>query len=111
MEAITGASDALYSRQQQEVYDTEREALMRQYKRETGEDWQPPAAAGADDGVGGDLNSQWEYRWSDARDGGDHHGPYDGPTMKAWEAAGYFGEGVEFRRVGDNGWSRVLDVR
>ncbi|KAK1074308.1 hypothetical protein LTR74_001232 [Friedmanniomyces endolithicus] len=39
VEAITGAADALYSREQHDVYDAEREVLMRQYKRETGEDW------------------------------------------------------------------------
>ncbi|TKA79989.1 hypothetical protein B0A55_02109 [Friedmanniomyces simplex] len=107
VETITGASDALYSREQHDIYDVEREVLMRQYKRETGEDWQPPALqpGNADDG------SQWEYRWSDARDGVERHGPYDGPTMKAWQEAGYFGDGVEFRRVGHIEWDRSLDVR
>ena len=114
VDAVTGAADALYGREQHEIYDAEREVLMRQYKRETGEEWQPPAPVrevGAEvDGGGEDGN--WEYRWSDARDGGEHHGPYDGATMRAWNDAGYFGEGVEFRRVGgSDGWSRVLDVR
>lgn len=106
VEAITGASDALYSRGQLEIYQAEREILMRQYKRDTGEDWRAPIAAKPPT----DHNSEWEYRWSDARDGGDNHGPYDGPTMKAWNDAGYFGDGVEFKRVGDDEWSRVLDV-
>ncbi|KAK5121925.1 hypothetical protein LTR85_004497 [Meristemomyces frigidus] len=109
VEAITGAADALYSREQHEIYDAEREVLMRQYKRETGEDWQPSVAAGAAEGVDANGSTQWEYRWSDARDGGDSHGPYDGVTMKAWNEAGYFGEGVEFRRIGGD-WSRVLDA-
>lgn len=110
VEAITGASDALYSRGQHEIYEVERELLMRQYKRETGEDWQPsrtanPEAASAE-GV------YFEYRWSDGRDGGNINGPYDAATMKAWNDAGYFGEGVEFRRNGesDDGWSRLLDI-
>lgn len=106
VEAITGASDALYSRGQLEIYQAERELLMRQYKRDTGEEWQPPRSA--DPQTAG--LSEWEYRWSDARDGGNSHGPYDGPTMKAWNDAGYFGEGVEFKRVSDSEWSRVLDV-
>ncbi|EMC97691.1 hypothetical protein BAUCODRAFT_462874 [Baudoinia panamericana UAMH 10762] len=118
VDAITGAADALYSRGQHEIYDTERELLMRQYKRETGEDWTPPASAVTDSSTGDgpvngteDATSQWEYRWSDARDGGALHGPYDAATMKAWQEAGYFGEGVEFRRVGSTSdWSRVLDV-
>lgn len=101
VEAITGAADAIYSREQHEIYDTEREMLLRQYKRETGEDWKPPASTGEE---------MWQYRWSDARDGGEAHGPYDGLTMKAWNEAGYFGEGVEFQRIGDPEWTRVLDV-
>jgi len=53
----------------------------------------------------------WEYRWTDGRDGANaKQGPYDGATMLAWQEAGYFGEGVEFRREGDQGaWNRVVD--
>jgi len=29
--------------------------------------------------------------------------------MIAWQDAGYFGEGVEFRRVGEGDWSRIVD--
>lgn len=114
VEAITGAADALYSREQHEIYETERELLLRQYKREAGEDWQAPAPVneingdGAENDVQGEL---WEYRWSDKRDGGEHHGPYDGPTMKAWNEAGYFGEGVEFKKIGEVEWSRLLDTK
>ena len=116
VEAITGASDALYSRSQHEIYSTERESLMRQYKRETGDDWNPTKASASAAMDENDANGQagdemWEYRWSDARDGREQHGPYDGKTMEAWNAAGYFGEGVEFRRVDGSEWSRVLDVR
>jgi CD2 antigen cytoplasmic tail-binding protein 2 len=114
VDAVTGAADALYGREQHEIYDSEREVLMRQYKRETGEEWQPTASKREVDAkVDRDgENAMWKYRWSDARDGGEHHGPYDGATMKAWNEAGYFGEGVEFRRVGGSDeWSRVLDVR
>ncbi|KAK1088498.1 hypothetical protein LTR48_001490 [Friedmanniomyces endolithicus] len=106
VEAITGAADALYSREQHDVYDAEREVLMRQYKRETGEDWRPSVLGAADDD-----GAQWEYRWSDARDGVERHGPYDGKTMEAWREAGYFGEGVEYRQVGHAEWERILDVR
>lgn len=113
VEAITGAADAIYSREQHEIYETERELLLRQYKRETGEDWQAPASANAVSGDNAEKDAQgemWEYRWSDARDGGESHGPYDGPTMKAWNEAGYFGEGVEFKKIGEVEWSRLLDV-
>jgi CD2 antigen cytoplasmic tail-binding protein 2 len=115
VDAITGSADALYSRQQHEIYDTEREMLMRQYHRETGGDWSPPIVESGEMHThnGNDADGMWEYRWSDARDGGENHGPYDAATMKAWNEAGYFGEGVEFRHTGaaNEDWSRVLDVR
>lgn len=120
VEAITGAADALFSRNQPEIYEQEREVLMRQYRRETGEDWQPPRdLTGDTDGGAGTAGagpaesgqSMWKYRWADGRDGVEH-GPYDGQTMTAWNEAGYFGEGVEFKRQGIEGeWSRSVDFR
>lgn len=107
VEAITGAADQLLTRGQPEIYEHEREMLIRQYRRETGEDWVEPLHA--DEESGPTEAKQWEYRWSDARDGGETHGPYDGQTMVAWEGAGYFGEGVEFRQMGDGEWSRSVD--
>ena len=109
-EAMGGAANILYSRGNHDIYQTERELLMRLYHRETDEDWQPPSNGNgaADDGS---LSAMWEYRWSDARDGGEPHGPYDVPTIKAWNDAGYFGEGVEFRRYGEIEWSKILDTR
>ncbi|KAI9372146.1 hypothetical protein BJX61DRAFT_459202 [Aspergillus egyptiacus] len=102
IEAITGAADILMARGQVEIYDTEREMLTRQYRRETGEEWVDPPQT-TDEVPEGAGSVMWEYRWSDARDGGVVHGPYDGPTMESWQNAGYFGEGVEFRKVGDTG--------
>lgn len=113
VEAITGAADALFSRNQQDIYDKEREVLMRQYLQETGQDWQPPpSATDGGDTIEYDSNgdNMWEYRWADGRDGGEKHGPYDGQTMQAWNAAGYFGVGVEFKRVHDpDEWSLSVD--
>lgn len=107
IEAMTGAADILMGRDQPEIYDTERELLTRQYKRETGEAWIDPPSSGP---VQPEQESvMWEYRWSDARDGGDAHGPYQNSMMQSWQSAGYFGEGVEFRRVGDTGqWSSTV---
>ena len=112
VEAITGAADQLLTRGQAEIYDAEREMLMRQYRRETGEDWVDPPKEELQDeaGEGSGEIKQWDYRWSDARDGGEAHGPYDGPMMVSWNTAGYFGDGVEFRRAGEEGqWSRSVD--
>lgn len=109
--AITGAADQLLIRGQTDVYEQEREMLIRQYRRETGEDWEEPseeAAVNEENGLA--PTKMWEYRWTDGRDGAAKQGPFDGPTMVAWQDAGYFGEGVEFKRVGQEGnWNRVAD--
>ena len=112
VEALTSAADALLTRGQVDVYDTERALLERQYRRETGEAWvdrTPPDGEEASGGVERDAGKQWQYRWADARDGGQIHGPYDGAMMKAWNDAEYFGDGVEFRQVGLEQWSRSVD--
>ena len=112
VETITEAADQLLTRGQNEIYDAERELLMRQFRRETGEDWIDPPKEAPDVTSGdGGRSKKWEYRWSDARDGGEIHGPYDGPMMASWNGAGYFGDGVEFRRSDDEGasWSRIVD--
>ncbi|MCJ1302201.1 hypothetical protein MMC08_005004 [Hypocenomyce scalaris] len=112
VEAITGAADQLLRRGQAEIYDAEREVLMRQYRRESGEDWVDPPKEELQDeaGEGSGEVKQWDYRWSDARDGGEAHGPYDGRMMVSWNNAGYFGDGVEFRHAGEEGeWSRSVD--
>ncbi|PWY86880.1 hypothetical protein BO70DRAFT_360598 [Aspergillus heteromorphus CBS 117.55] len=102
IDAITGAADILMTRGQAEVYDTEREILTRQYRRETGEAWVDPPLG--DSGPAEESPTMWEFRWSDARDGGIIHGPYDSNAMESWKNAGYFGEGVEFRRTNTDQW-------
>lgn len=94
IQAVTEAADRLLSRDYEEIYDQEREMLIREWRKETGEDWVEPSQSS-----GGAANGdrKWEFRWTDGRDGGQVQGPYDGPTMKAWQDAGYFGEGIEFR--------------
>lgn len=110
VEAITEAADQLLTRGQHDIYDSQRELLTRQYRRETGEEWEEGAGAEADGSeADSDEEKMWEYRWSDARDGGEHHGPYDGPTMAAWSNAGYFGEGVEFREAGEVEWRSSVE--
>ena len=108
IDAITDAADKLLSRDYEEVYDQEREMLVREYRRETGEDWVEPQTQEDDGTQAADPSRTWEFRWTDGRDGGGTQGPFDGPTMKAWEEAGYFGEGVEFRPVEPGAeWTRV----
>lgn len=117
IDAITDAADKLLSRDHEDIYEQERELLVREYRRETGEDWVEPEPAEADrdqEGQGQEAavkpGTMWEFRWVDGRDGGASQGPYDGATMKAWQDAGYFPEdAVEFRVVEEGrGWrSRV----
>jgi CD2 antigen cytoplasmic tail-binding protein 2 len=109
VEAITAAADLLLTRGQPEIYDAERELLARQYRKETGEEWTEPDS-GQTDAEDETETKMWEYRWSDARDGGEIHGPYEGSMMAQWNEAGYFGEGVEFRRTPNGGeWTRVAE--
>lgn len=108
VEDITAAADMLLTRGQAEIYEAERAVLIRQYRRETGKDWIDQNDNKATAGTGDD-GAEWEYRWADARDGGEIHGPYDADTMRAWNEAGYFGEGVEYRRAGVPGWTRAAD--
>jgi CD2 antigen cytoplasmic tail-binding protein 2 len=107
IEAITAAADAIFSRNNPDIYDHERELLQRLYKRETGEDWVEPAV----ESLPADENAMFEFRWVDARDGGQSHGPYDKTTMRSWRDAGYFGQQaeVEYRQVHTEGWTRSID--
>lgn len=109
IDAITEAADRLLRRDYPDIYDTERERLAREYRNETGEDWvDPPKQEEEEDGSGASPTKMWQYRWIDGRDGAASQGPFDGPTMKAWQDAGYFGEGVEFRPAGqEGGWDPV----
>lgn len=112
IDTITEASDKLLGREFTDIYETEREMLIRDWQTEAGERWVEPAPAQeqhpAEESAATGGAKTWEYRWIDGRDGGIIQGPYDGPAMKAWQDAGYF-EGVEFRAMGEEDWSRVAD--
>ncbi|KAL2890209.1 GYF domain protein [Ceratocystis lukuohia] len=117
IDAITNAADKLLSRDHEEIYDEERELLVRQWQRETGHEWvEPVPLAEAQKNETDDADTtdkavrMWQYRWTDGRDGGAAQGPFDGQTMKAWQDAGYFGEGVEFKPTESDGeWTRLGD--
>lgn len=103
--AITESADRLLSRDYEDIYDQERELLVREYRKESGEEWIEPAKPDVGDDEAPQAGSQWEFRWVGGRGDGTTQGPYDGPTMKAWQDAGYFGEGVEFRAVDGGDWT------
>ncbi|KAI8955196.1 hypothetical protein F4801DRAFT_574783 [Xylaria longipes] len=108
IDAITDAADKLLGRDRPDVYDRERERLIREFVRETDEEWVEPVREQAKES-NDETAKMWEYRWTDGRDGASKQGPFDGNMMKAWQDAGYFGEGVEFREAGDESWSRAAD--
>ncbi|CEJ80485.1 hypothetical protein VHEMI00664 [[Torrubiella] hemipterigena] len=102
IDAITDAADKLLSRGHEDIYDQERELLVREYRRESGEEWVEPKQPEEDTGtITVQTTGDWNFRWV-AGDGA-VQGPFDGPTMKAWQDAGYFKQGVEIRRVNDDG--------
>ena len=75
--------------------------LIRQYQRETGEDWVEPTTQ--------EVVNSWEYRWVGDEDTG-IQGPYDGETMEGWKRAGYFGDRTMYRRAGtEDPWSPNVD--
>jgi CD2 antigen cytoplasmic tail-binding protein 2 len=96
IDTITESASRLTDRGVEDVYNLPREMIMRQYKRETGEDWKDPNPP------------KWEFHWLTAPEE-DVNGPYDEQTMRAWQASGQFEAGAEFRRVGETEWSRLLD--
>ncbi|KAL6708201.1 hypothetical protein ACN47E_003385 [Coniothyrium glycines] len=98
IDSITECASRLSDRGVEDIYELPRESIMRQYKRETGEEWKNPDPQSA----------QWEFHWLTAPEG-DVNGPYEQATMQAWEEAGQFAAGAEFRRVGETDWSRLLD--
>ncbi|KAG5946056.1 hypothetical protein E4U53_006645 [Claviceps sorghi] len=98
--AVTDAADGLFKRDYEDIYDQDRELLMRAYRRETGEDWVDPEAQQQDD-ESNEPAKEWEFRWIDGRDDGSKKGPYQAAMMKAWQDSGYFGHGVEFRNAAD----------
>ncbi|KAM7222054.1 LIN1-like protein [Rhypophila decipiens] len=108
VDAITDCADKLLGRDYPNIYDTERERLIREYRSQTGEDWVEPDKPEEEEGTG-PTDGSWEFRWADGRDGAATQGPFDGPTMKAWQDAGYFAEGaVEFRPTGDGEWTKTV---
>ncbi|KAH7192332.1 uncharacterized protein B0J16DRAFT_58276 [Fusarium flagelliforme] len=114
IDAITEAADKLLSRDYEEIYEQERELLVREYRKETGEDWVEPAKQDEDDEgqrAAVKPGTMWEFRWADGRDGDSKQGPYDGATMKAWKDAGYFPDGaVEFRTTDGQDWTLQVDA-
>lgn len=108
VEALTGAANELSSRMDDidNIFNEEHGLFVRLYRRETGQEWKAVGTTTTTIDAG---QGDWQYRWEDARDGGETHGPYDTATMAAWQEAGYFGEGVLFKKVGTEEWTTAAD--
>ncbi|KAG6323604.1 hypothetical protein E4U44_002135 [Claviceps purpurea] len=105
--AITDAADKLFNRDFEDIYEQDRELLMRAYRRETGEDWVEVDAQQQNNTSSEPAAQEWEFRWTDGRDDASKQGPFQASMMKAWQDSGYFGHGVEFRHAGqgEDAWT------
>lgn len=97
----------------QDVYDMTREEFMRLYKSETGEDIK------LNRGVKRQIENQdqedtenygekvWEFRWMDLAE---IQGPFSEYEMAYWKQ-NYFNDDVEVRRIGEDQFKHVSDVK
>lgn len=105
VEEITVAVDALYSRGYVNIYEMERELLMREYQSQTGHPFQPELGRAKD---ADDEEKIWELRY--VHDEEVVHGPYSTATMKEWQDEGLLREHAEYKRLDEEEWSRTLDL-
>lgn len=92
------------------VYDMSREELMREYRNETGEDFQARGIKRNADEMEPEHNDYgeaiWEFRWVGENE---VNGPYSTYEMKYWKES-YFDNNVEVRKVNDLIYKHVSDV-
>lgn len=108
---ITEYCDILIEKGVSDVYDTSREGLMRQYRAESGEDFQPRSRGVKRniDEVESHTNSyyedkKWEYKWE-----GEVEGPHSSYEMQYW-SENYFDNKVVVRKVGEINFKRLDEV-
>lgn len=92
------------------VYDMTREELMREYRNETGEDFQARGIKRNADEIEPEQNNYgeaiWEFRWVGENE---VNGPYSTYEMKYWKES-YFDNNVEVRKVNDLVFRHVSEV-
>ena len=107
---ISAIADKLMSGTEIEVYDSERERLIRQYKAITGRDYRPIPANGQDAAQAG-TEKQWEFYWAGAEDS--INGPYGQGEMHDWWQDGHFKQAEAYARPAASGedheWQRITD--
>lgn len=108
---ITEYCDVLIEKGVSDVYDTSREGLMRQFRAESGEDFQPRnrGVKRSFDKVESHPDSyyedkKWEYRWDN-----EVEGPHSSYEMQYW-SENYFDDKVMVRQVGEIDFQRLDDV-
>ncbi|KAG5440506.1 hypothetical protein PCK2_000440 [Pneumocystis canis] len=99
IEQITELADRLMQRGYSEIYDLTREAIAREYQKETGKVWKHPHKE--------DEEPKYEYRW----EGKDEiYGPYERYQIKSWYDQGFFTEQrIEIRKKGDQIFQTLED--
>lgn len=110
---ITESCDVLIERGVSEVYDISREGLMRQFKLETGEDFQSSRGVkrSIDEVEPQQENSEpyyddkkWEYKWDN-----EIQGPHSSYEMQYW-SENYFDDTVTVRKIGETEFKRLDEV-
>lgn len=114
IERISAIADRLMTRTELEVYDSERERLIRQYKAITGREYHEAGSFESNGRANGDdeddmfaaapaSEKQWEFFWAGAEES--INGPYSQNEMRDWAREGYFQQSQAYARALDVGES------
>ncbi|KAG4303070.1 hypothetical protein PCANB_000664 [Pneumocystis canis] len=100
IEKMTELADKLMQRGYSEIYDLTKEAIAREYQKETGKVWKNPKKEYKE--------PKYEYKW----EGKDEiYGPYERSQIKSWYDQGFFTEQkIEIRKEGDQIFQTLEDL-
>lgn len=99
IEKITEFTDKLMQMGVDDIYERTREELSRDYRRETGENYEDPRKRKRSSSPDVTISNsvQWKFKWSlDTSE--ETHGPYSTEEMMSWYEHGYFDEQVVVKR-------------
>ncbi|KTW26633.1 hypothetical protein T552_02642 [Pneumocystis carinii B80] len=100
IEKITELADRLMQCGHNEIYDLTREAIARNYQKETGKVWKNSRKE--------EEEPKYEYKWEGKEE---IYGPYERFQIKEWNDQGFFTEQkIEIRKVGDQVFKTLEDL-
>lgn len=106
---ITEVANQLMAKTELDIYDTEREGLIRAFKKETGEEFLETRSRDTDEiMLDNDQQDTWEFVWQGKEDV--INGPYPTTTMLSWYDGGLLGSTTSIalvRRVGSDSFVPV----